>query len=429
MENITTLQEHLERANEARAQGKYWQAIQHYTDYLSATVPESVGLVHDLRLEALVQRGDLLHQLGEPEAALAGYNQYYLEAGSSEQAVDALVRIGEQQANMGDYYAALDAHREALHLAEALNITAGRAKALKGMGSAMMHVGRTEEAAENLRRALALFSQLGDDFEAMRAWNTLGITYSFMGAPDKAIQAYKEALQTARTVGERQTALTLSNIGECFQDLYNLDQALQYHQEALEIAESLKLESVRADLRRNLGADLCLLGRLDEGLPMLYRSLEISRAMSDPEVEMQALFSLTWAELRNERPDVAFLHASQLLTLSEQHKTRLHRARALHVLGLYHFDQGEIVAAQEMWQRALFLAHETNQRLLLWRIHANMAKVAPNEALAAVHWRIAGEVVQQILEPIEDQDLRQGFLDFPLVNEVLAHLPAGALLI
>jgi hypothetical protein len=78
--------------------------------------------------------------------------------------------------------------------------------------------------------------------------------------------------------------------------------------------------------------------------------------------------------------------------------------------------------AQQFWQQALFLAHETGRRMLLWQVHAALAEIAPSPALGTVHNRIAGEIIEQILHPIKDETLRQTFLQADPVRAVLERL-------
>jgi hypothetical protein len=84
---------------------------------------------------------------------------------------------------------------------------------------------------------------------------------------------------------------------------------------------------------------------------------------------------------------------------------------------------GNLTTAEELWQRALFLAHETENRVLLWQLHAALAQIAQQPNLAAVHNRIAAEVIQQIAEPFTDASLKAGFLEAGPVTAVLNQLP------
>ena len=71
-----------------------------------------------------------------------------------------------------------------------------------------------------------------------------------------------------------------------------------------------------------------------------------------------------------------------------------------------------------MWQEALFLAHETEQRFLCWQLHVELAHIAPNPNLCTVHLNMAREIINQIATPIEDEELRRSFLQAPLVQAV-----------
>ena len=75
-----------------------------------------------------------------------------------------------------------------------------------------------------------------------------------------------------------------------------------------------------------------------------------------------------------------------------------------------------------MRQEALFLAHETGRRMLLWQIHAALSEIAPNKALANVHDRIASEIIIQILDPVDDEALCQTFQKAPPVRAIFERL-------
>ena len=164
----------LKKAAEAAEKKEYWQAISLHTGVLENTNPHAQnGSQKQLRLTALRARGVLFDALGEPQAALASYEQYYLEAGTGRHAADALILIGNQRTYMGHLEKALDTHREALDLAEALNYTAGRANALGGIGLVNHHLGRFEEAVSDYKKSLALLEQLNYRLEQARCWNRL----------------------------------------------------------------------------------------------------------------------------------------------------------------------------------------------------------------------------------------------------------------
>jgi tetratricopeptide (TPR) repeat protein len=233
--------------------------------------------------------------------------------------------------------------------------------------------------------------------------------------------AFKISIQLSRELG-RQVSLVsaLNNLGECHQLLFDLEQALIYHQEGLALAEEAHFRLIEADLCRNLGLDLSYLGRGEEGLVYLQRALAIAEEVKTLDIQLYSLYALALAEVKRNSLEIAYNYIQELQALAAESQTRGHEANALHALGLYHQRQGNVDAAEEVWQQALFVAHETGKRVLLWQLHAALADIAATPNLANAHRRIAAEVIQQIAEPLEDEALRQTFLTAPPVAAILA---------
>ena len=422
----------LARAMTAESENDYLGAIERYTELLAQTSPKSDDRpTREARLTALRERGRLFTLMGDPQAALAGYEQYYGEAGSSKHAVEALVAIGNQCAYMNMTDRAIEAQRDALRLAESLSYTAGRAMALGGAGLVYSLLDRSEEALSYLRRSLSLFEQVGDRVEMSRSWNRIGVVHVHLGQIDEAIKAFRNSSSLAHEVGESEpiametAIISLNNLGECYQNLFAMEQALASHQKGLAMARKIELPYLVADLARNIGLDLSYLGRTDEGLGYLQRALALSIATNQPDVEVQALYSLSLVQFQKRDLVAAEQDAEKLKSLAEKSNNQGALAEALHVLGLCRQHLGDINSAQGLWQQALFLAHETNRRMLLWRLHAALAQITSEPELSSVHNRIAAEIIQQIARPIEDDTLRNTFLSAEPVRAVLAHLTDG----
>lgn len=405
---------------------RYWDAIQLYTDILAQTEPNSTDEnIRQMRLNALEKRSYLLRLLGEQEAALAGYEQYYLEAGSSEKAVKALVEIARQRSRLGQYQLGLDTLKEALTLAEALNYTAGRADVLGVTGFILSNLSRLEDSLGYHLKALPLYEQLRDQKGQMVTHNRMGVVYARMGFPDKAIISFRSCLNFARQIEDQEYIVyALGNLGETYQQLFNMEQATIYHREGLAVAMSTRLGSLEVDNSRNLGIDLIQSGWVDDGIAYLHHAMKLARETGQNELYFQTLDSLALAYIEHGELEKGFGFAQELKKIVEERKLKGEHARVLHTLGIYYQKKGEVVPAQQCWQQALFLAHETNQRVLVWQIHAGLAQVAPNPDLAAVHNRIAAEVIQQIAYPIEDVALRNNYLNAPPIKAVLDQVKA-----
>jgi tetratricopeptide (TPR) repeat protein len=410
-------EELLSRARMAAQNNNHTRAIQLYDQLLAKTANDPS--LKDLRVITFQEQGKLLRIIGLPEEALATFQHFYLEAGTSQQAVDALFLIGDQHTRMNQFQKALDSFQEGLELAEALNYTGGRAKILQGFGSALQYIGRTEEAIPHLKKAISLFEQLEDPGGLLSSWVWLGMTYLGEGTLDKAITAFQSSLAFGRQLGKRETAVVLNNLGECYQNLYHLEAALDAHQEGLKLTKEIKIRASEADLARNLGVDLWQLGQIDEALNYLHQALEISRETKNTDVALQTLYSLALVEIERGRLEQGYQYAQEMKKLVDETGARTYLGEALHAIGMYYKAKGEWMAAQQTWQEAVFMAHETSRRIVLWQLHAGLASISENESLAAVHYRIAAEVINQIAYPIQDEALREKFLTSQPIREIL----------
>ena len=424
MAEMLTPPQLLQQAQEAQALEHYGQAIHLYEELLAQIGRKTADpTLKEIRLTALREQGQLWHRLGNQQAGLERFERYYLEAGTSRRAIDALALIGHQQSLMGQHKKALGAHREALHLATALNETEGRAKAYHGIGLALWGLGRLEETLANLEKALALFMQLDDTYQQRRVWNQLGITYLDLGKVDKSIAAYQAALRldpSHMDVWSR--AIFLGNLGECYQCLFDMEQALVHHKEAMRLVETIDAPSAVADICRNIGVDLVYLGEIERGIEYLYTALTLSEDTGQPDIKMQTLYRLVLAELQHGNVKAAQEHADGLLKTAEAGQATGYLADAYHALGLCHQYLGEVETARQLWQQAVLIAHEAGKQMLIWQLHAALAQIVPTPELAAIHYRMAAEMIEQVIYPIENKALRQKFLQAEPVQMVLSQV-------
>ncbi len=410
----------LAQADDSRQAHQYNEAIALYTAVLKQTESETADTeIRAMRLSALCEMGLLQRRSGQHDVALASYEQYHKEAKDSRQQVVALTQLGQQHSSMGQYDQALSMHKKALQLAETLNYANGRARAYLGIGGTYYYIGHYEEAISYLKKALSLFMQIEDSENVARTWNWLGILHAQLGELDKSIDAYNNALILVRTIGDLETSSVLNNLGETYQSLFDMEQALIYHREGLKLADKIALPAQSIDIQRNIGVELCYLGQSSEGIQYLEESLRLSQQYEQKDIAMQTLYSLAQVQIENEQLVRAKIYIDQLDMMLTEGELRGYHAKAMYLLGLYYRANGDGEKAEQLWQQVLFLAHETSQRNLLWRVHAALANISNNPGLVKTHNRIAAEVIDQIIYPIEDDLLCQKFRNAPPVKAVL----------
>jgi tetratricopeptide (TPR) repeat protein len=394
-----------------------YETVGVYRHILATTESDKFApVIQELRLQTFSQLGQLEQRLGNATHALEAFEQYYQEAITPDQQAEALNLIGDQMNYRGEAQKALQFHQQALRLAEEHQLVRGKARALGGIGYAMQILGKMDEARAYLRQSLNLFWQLNDIAQQRLVWSIIGISHSYTGEIDKALEAYQESLRLSRKT-DNYEAIILNNIGECYQLLFDMEQAKTYHERAL--AVFLPHEPyVETDLHRNLGVDLCELGEIETGLMHLHKALEMSQHLNNLDMVLQTLYSLSHVEIEQGNYGVAREYILKLQTQAEGADSRHHMARACFLLGVHYQKMGETAVAEQQWQQALLLAHETGQHYIIWQIHAHLAQICPTPDLAKVHYRIATEVIDRLSLRIEDMGLRQKFLNAPPIQTI-----------
>jgi tetratricopeptide (TPR) repeat protein len=268
-----------------------------------------------------------------------------------------------------------------------------------------------------------------DDIEAqMRVLRVMGHARLERGEYDRAIKHHHECLNLALALkNKRLAAIELNNLGECYQFMWNMARALDYHTRSLAMRNEVGIDP-GPDVIRNLGVDLVELGQFAEGMAHLHDALQRARAQGNADFIMQSLASLGNAHLTMNEPAQAAQVGQELLEMAEQvGSATVRRAQALYILGRAALAQQRIPEAHTMFQNGLFAAQASRSSgALLWDLHAALGEASPSPMLAEVHFRIAADLIMQTTAAIEeDSDLRRCFLDHPHIHKILNRAQAS----
>ncbi|HWO14964.1 MAG TPA: protein kinase [Polyangiaceae bacterium] len=175
-------------------------------------------------------RGLTLAQKGEQAAR---------QIGSAVLEVEAQALMADMLRDLGDMQGALAACDRALETARragsALRL---RAEVLRTRGALLLRVGRVQEAVDAHAEAIAVFRQGGARRPEARAKNSLALAMFVLGRFEDAIALALEAIRIDLSIGGRfQIAKTLSNIGQCYWRLGDVDRAKSYMQRARDAHE------------------------------------------------------------------------------------------------------------------------------------------------------------------------------------------------
>jgi tetratricopeptide (TPR) repeat protein len=157
--------------------------------------------------------------------------------------------MSEMLRDLGDMQGALAACDRALETAGHPDVPPRfRAEVLRTRGTLLRRVGRTDEAVDAHAEAIAVFRQAGARRQEARAKNSLAYALFVLGRFEDAIALALDAIRIDLAIGGRfQIAKTLSNIGQCYARLGDVQRGLAYLKRAREAHERYGDQDARAD--------------------------------------------------------------------------------------------------------------------------------------------------------------------------------------
>lgn len=322
-------------------------------------------------------------------------------------------------ARIGDYDRALSFLSEGVTLAQNCGYASGLAVMLHFRADVLWMRGEAEEALAQAQQALSIYERLNDLASQARTLNTISNALIAFGQIYKGIHFALRAIAILERLGDQGgLRIVYTNVGEAYQQLFAINTALFYHEQALKMTN----DPPSPDLLRNLGLDLVLLGRVDEGLGYLLDALKTARVTGDKDEVMQVLHTLAQAVFSVGQTNEARALATELLESARPLEATRHIIRATLILGQCARAEGNVIAAEEYLLEAFMTSRRATDKSMLWQIHFALfellAETKPD--LAAVHGTIAREMVSGILQSIDDAQLREVFGAAPLIARVLA---------
>jgi DNA-binding SARP family transcriptional activator/Tfp pilus assembly protein PilF len=200
----------------------------------------------------------------------------------------------------------LDTSRTGLSAARAAHDRQGEAQALMDTAAALGAVGRHDEAADHLHRAMTTCRDIGDTDGRRRAVGNLGHSYLQSGRLDKSVEYTRRALALHRATGSIWgEGICLSNLGDAYQRLGRFDEAVRCLEQALVVLRDSGnrwVEGVTLDV---LGTVHHRLGAHDRAVEYYLQALAVHRDLGNRWGEGHVLGHLGDVQLAVGTPEVA----------------------------------------------------------------------------------------------------------------------------
>jgi tetratricopeptide (TPR) repeat protein len=265
----------------------------------------------------------------------------------------------------GSYHdEALTLHRHALDAARAARDATAEATALRNLSTVYRNLGDYEQSLAHARRALAVWTELGDQAGEAAALNSIGIVAGQLARFGEAVESYQRALAIRRRSGDRRAeAAVLLNLAFCSMEAGRY----QHVREHLESARALfrevgdRLGEVHAD--NNLGTLHRKLSHSRQAIDHHRRCLAAYREMDHREGEADVHNSLALDYALAGRRDEAVHHHQRALDIAVEHVNRGTQVEILNAYGETLRAAGRQAEARAQHRRASALAEELGDHL------------------------------------------------------------------
>lgn len=173
---------------------------------------------------------------------------------------------------------AIEYSTEAIALAEKLNNTVLRFKALKVRGYAHGYSGHITQSIEDMQTGLDYYNSIADTVKIAEAISDLGYLFETQGMFDKALERFQTSLMLREKIGDKKgIAYSHNNIGALYWRINKSFEALNYYQLAIDYFEGAGMDEETAITLANIGEIYLLEKDYAQALKYLDRALKLNQ--------------------------------------------------------------------------------------------------------------------------------------------------------
>uniref|UniRef100_A0A8D8SR68 Tetratricopeptide repeat protein 28 n=1 Tax=Cacopsylla melanoneura TaxID=428564 RepID=A0A8D8SR68_9HEMI len=334
------------------------------------------------KFRALGNIGDVLIKLGDSAEAIKMYQrQLSFARQSRDRSLEAASygALGLTNRMLKCYDKALGFHTQELTVRQEMQDLKGECRAHGNLGAVHMSLGNYTNAIKCYQEQLERAKELKESAMEAQAYGNLGIARLNMAHYEEAIGHFEQQLATLEQVSTH-TALidkgrAFGNLGDCYDALGDLDEAVKCHEQHLAIG--LKLKSCR-DLERayrGLGHSHKQLGNLQQSLVCFEKRLVMAHELNNAEAKASAYGELghIHASLGNFEQAISCLEHQ--LNIARELNDKVGESDAVCGLGQVFQQKGDFAAALQYHQTDLDLGTSLELTPAQTRACGNLASV------------------------------------------------------
>lgn len=269
---------------------------------------------------------------------------------------------------------ALAQAQSAARLSEKLEYRPGLASATRIEGAIHEQVGDYPRSVSCGLRALALYRELGDQKEAGRCLNNIGLAYTRMGALGVALDHFQRALEALEAADDDLIrAYVVNNIGLTYRSLDNNPKALEHFRQSLEILEKSDDRRNVAHALSNIGLCLRTKGEMGPAMEHMRRSLAIRQEIGDRFSQVHSWINIANLHRDMGEHDQSYDCLMKAMDLAVDGGNAIMEVYVMTLLAKLKNIAGELDAALEYAEHAMPLAEKLGDQGVLRSLYQEYA--------------------------------------------------------
>ncbi len=331
--------------------GAVGHAIKTYESVLKITAdtPLEQAQTH-LELGILYeQQRDLQQAIEQWKAALTLFEgeRYYA------QAARLYCDIGGARRWLGQGKRALKEYDQALMMLSSVDDLATRGVVVSNAAIAYADLGDVESAEAFFKESIRIAQQLEDDSAEATRLGNYGWFLLSIGRGAVAVRQLEQSLKLSQRLGlDLQVAVQTDNLGLGYDVMGDTARALTYHQQALELIDTLDNAHWQNMIQINLASTLLHTGEDEEALALFTQCLNQGREISDVEVIARALMGQARVALKRDQPQAVDDLLQEAIHLTRQSDLRRLLAEALQLHSEQQAALNQSSRSLELWDEA-----------------------------------------------------------------------------
>ncbi|BBD65670.1 TPR repeat-containing protein [Nostoc commune NIES-4072] len=209
-----------------------------------------------------------------------------------------------------------------------------------------------------------------------------------IGEVDQALNYYQQALNLCPAEDEQELASIYHYFGMLKYYKGEVDQAIALYNQSLEITERIGYVQGKAATLHELGRIYADKGEVDQAIALYNQSLEITERIGDVQGKASTLHDLGYIYANKGEVDQAIALYNQSLEITERIRDVQTKAATLHCLGIIYANKGEVEQAIALYNQSLEITERIGDSRIkaatlrrLGMIYANKGEVEQAIAL------------------------------------------------